>query len=335
MNSRLLFAFLCVASLSTGCIIVDDDDCCRQTPPPAQPGNVTFLWTFNGLRCDAAREVYGVNIVIPGESLHNDGRYACTTAGVDGITLHDFVPGSYNFTIQGVDYRGVVIYEATGTFIINGNARVNVDLMPRGNPNSYAYLNWTFPGNMSCAQARVTTVDVTIDNVSETFPCADGQSAQGVQSRLLAPGEHYIDFVARDSSGSPLYYFTGGLATQAYRPINATYNLTAGGAAISWRFSDGSVNFECPSPSLMVGINFLDVTTNQYVYPEGDWHQCSTKPIIYAHLRPGFYKVELRSTINNVRYCSNPNIPSLEVKPNVFPGPSGALEVSLSPQNCQ
>ena len=47
MNARLLAAFLCLTAASTGCIIIDHDDdgpCCNT--PPAQPGDVTFLWTF-------------------------------------------------------------------------------------------------------------------------------------------------------------------------------------------------------------------------------------------------------------------------------------------------
>ena len=57
----------------------------RQRPDAAlSRATSTFLWTFTGLRCDEARDVYGVNITIPGEALLNDGKYACSTAGVDG-----------------------------------------------------------------------------------------------------------------------------------------------------------------------------------------------------------------------------------------------------------
>jgi hypothetical protein len=343
MNLRLLFAFLCVAAFSTGCIIhqEDNDSCCHTPPRPAQPGDVTFLWTFANLRCDEVRDVYGVNITIAGEQLHNDGRYACTTAGVDGITLHDFVPGSYPFKIQGVDYRGVVMFEATGTFVIDGDARVNVDLMPVGNPTSYALLNWRFPGNQSCAAAGITSVDVTIDEQSKTFPCFEGQSASGVQSPPLAPGEHFIEFIARDSAGRPLYYFNGGLVTQAYRPSNHLYDLYAvGGASISWKFNDGSVNFDCaqadPANNLQIGVNFLDTNTNQWVYGAlGDWHLCRSKPILYSFLKPGTYKISLQTTISGTRYCSNPAIAPVLIQAHVFPGSADALEVSMEPRHCR
>jgi hypothetical protein len=338
MNSKLLLAFLCVVSLSTGCIIHEGDDDCCSPPPRSQPGDVTFLWMFDGLRCDEARDVYGVNITIPGEVLHNNGRFACSTNNVDGITLHDFVPGSYSYRIQAVDYRNVIIFEGTGSFVINGDATVTIDLAPVGSSTntSYAFLNWTLPGGKTCAQAGVATVDITLDNDTPvTFPCSDGQQATGLRTPYIAPGEHFIDLVAKAQDGSPLYYASEGLVTKPYAPVNAAFSLTSGGASISWRFSDGSVTFDCaaldPSGNQEVGINFQNVNTKEWVYGDaGDWHKCTTKPIVYGFLRPGFYKISMKSrTASGVEYRSNPNIPSLEVRPNVYPGPAQALDVTL------
>jgi len=283
MNSRLLFAFLCIASLSTGCIINDNGNGgCNTCHTPAQPGDVTFLWTFGGLRCDQARDVYGVNITIPGEQLLNNGNYACSTSGVDGITLHDFAPGSYPYTLQGVDFNGRILFEANGTFVIDGSRTVMVDLAPQGSAGSYANLNWTFPGNASCSQAGVASVDVTVDSQTANFACWKGQTAQGVPTDYIAPGEHYIEFVARDASGQPLYYFNGGLTTQAYNPVNGTYNLyTIGGASISWLLSDGSVTFDCPQSNPKVYVNFQDLNTGNWVYPALNpaWPETFCSPI--------------------------------------------------------
>ncbi len=334
MNSRLLLAFLCVASLSTGCIITNHDDCCTA---PSRPGDVTFLWTFDGLRCDEAREVYGVNITIPGEALHNNGRYACSTNNADGITLHDFAPGSYSFQIEAVDFNNHVVYEGSGTFFIDGDATVQVDLVPLGAATSYAYLNWTFPGNRSCAEAGVTSVDIILDDAAPAnFPCFEGQRTPGLKTPSLDPGEHFIEFIAYDASGDPLYYFNGSLLTRSFEPVHASYNLYAvGGAAISWRFSDGSVTYDCaqlaPSGGLQVGVNFQDTHTGQWVYGAlGDWHECSTKPIVYEFLRPGTYRISLYAkTANGVEYRSNPGIAPILVEAHQFPGPSSALEVTM------
>ena len=305
-------------------------------PPPSQPGDVTFLWTFGGRRCDQARDVYGVNITIPGEALANNGKYACSTGGVDGITLHDFAPGTYNFTLEAVNFQNQILFGATGTFVINGDRTVMVDLAPVGNPTSYAYLSWNFPGNQSCAQAGVASVDILLGDLpSANFPCNQGQTSPGLQTPNLEPGEHFIEFIARDSSGRPLYYFNGSLVTQAYNPVSATYNLYAvGGASISWRFSDGSVTFDCnalaPNGNLQVGLNFQNTSTGEWVYGAlGDWHNCIDKPIVYSYLRPGTYKVSLYAkTSSNVEYRSNPNI-NIQVQAHVFPGPNSALEVTM------
>ena len=332
MNSKLLLAFLCIASLSTGCIIHDND------PPPGRSGDVTFLWMFDGLRCDEARDIRGVNITIPGESLLNGGRYGCSTNNVDGITLHDFVPGTYSYRLEAVDYRNVVIFEASGTFVINGDATVSVDLAPvgGGNQTSYAFLTWTLPGNQTCAQAGVATVDITLENEpTVNFPCTDGQQIPGLKTPYLVPGRYFIDIVAKDSAGRPLYYGSDEIVTQAFSARSFEFALVSGGASIAWRFSDGSVTFDCaqldPSGNQLVGLNFQNVNTGEWVYGnEGDFHRCSTKPIVYSFLRPGFYKVSLYArTSNGVEYRSNPAIPSLEIRPGVYPGPAQALEVVL------
>ena len=302
-----------------------------------EPGDVTFLWTFGGLRCDQARDVYGVNITIPGEVLVNNGRYACNTAGVDGIVLHDFAPGSYSFTLQGVDFQNRIRFEASGTFVINGNRTVMVDLASVGSLPSYAYLNWTFPSNMSCAQAGVASVDITLDDLgSHNFACSQGQTSPGLQTPDLALGSHFIEFIARDASGLPLTDFNGELVTQANNPVSATYGLyVIGGASISWQFSDGSVTFDCnaldPTGNMQVGVNFQDTSTGEWVYGAmGDWHRCADKPIVYSYLRPGTYKLSLYAkTSTNVEYRSNPNIAPIQVQAQCFPGPGGALQVTM------
>ena len=306
-------------------------------PPPPRTGDVTFLWTFGGRRCDQARDVTGVIITIPGMTVPNNGRFPCNTSGVDGIALRNLAPGSYTFKLQGADFQNQILFEANGSFTINGDTRVTVDLLPVGPASSYAYLNWTFPSNASCAQAGVATVNITLGQLAPTsFSCSDGQTSQGLRTPSLAPGEHSIELIARDASGRPLYYFNGTLVTQAYNTVQSTYSLHAvGGAAISWRFSDGSTTFDCnaldPTGNLQVGINFQNTATGEWVYgTAGDWHRCSDKPIVYSFLRPGNYKVALYTrTSNNVEYRSNPSIPAIQVQAHVFPGPGSALEVIM------
>src|SRR4051812_37301290 len=92
MNVRLAVAFLAVAS-TTGCLVVDTT---------RASGDVHVSWTFEGSPCSAVPSVTAVKISIPGETLANGGVYACTTNGLDGITLTSFAGGFYSFTITGL-----------------------------------------------------------------------------------------------------------------------------------------------------------------------------------------------------------------------------------------
>ncbi|XXF76608.1 hypothetical protein P2318_26640 [Myxococcaceae bacterium GXIMD 01537] len=302
MNARLLTAFLCLATLS-GCIIheYDDDDCCTPPPPVGRSGDVSFLWTFAGMRCDDVRDVKGVNIRIPGESLANSGRYDCTTGTIDGITLHDFAPGTYSFEIDGVSYSNDVLYRGGGSFTINGDARVNVDLTPRGSPPSYAYLSWFFPNGANCSQANVKTVRVTLDGqLSENFNCALGNTTTStVKTPYLEPGTHSIELIAYDAYGTRTHSFKGSVTTQSGRPSSAEYTLRAetGRVLVGWTLSrDGGVtSLTCQQAGVQeVSIDFqYQDGSNRWVFNgNGDNGPCSTQPASYD-LAPGRYLVSI------------------------------------------
>ncbi|WP_141323754.1 hypothetical protein [Myxococcus sp. AB025B] len=239
MNSRLLVAFLCLAAVSSGCIIHDE---------PAYEGDVTFRWTLAGLRCDEDPDVRGVNIYIPGERLENDGRYPCRANGFDGIVLHRFQPGTYSFQLEAVSYVNEVLYEGSGTFRINGDQTVEIDLLPPGVPPSYAYLEWQFPGNASCNSAGVRYVDVRIDN-SEwgRFDCEAGSRGNAIKSLYVDPGEHNVIMVALDSRLRAVYEHNGRLTTHYGAPTSyiGSMRSTATGVTLGWEFQDGPSRFNC------------------------------------------------------------------------------------------
>jgi hypothetical protein len=308
MNARLLAAFLCLTAASTGCIVIDNDHDHDHDHPPAQRGDVTFLWTFGSTgagRCSDYPEIKKVRITIPGETLHNGGIYACSTSGTDGITLHDFAPKSYTYTIEGLDYDNQPLYKGSGAFTVNGNVREDINLTPISSPTSYAYVSWRFPANTNssnpnCTQAGVTHVDVRIDSGEWTrLGCAEGASASGqsIESPYLAPGTHTIEFVGVYVSGSaatPYYYGSGTLTTQAGNPVSADYSLWAvGGMALRWELIDGDGGNTCTQAGLtQVAIHLYDEQRDEYVYgTTGDVQRCDGAPIIYRFLRPGNYKV--------------------------------------------
>ncbi|MFP2907232.1 hypothetical protein ACLESD_19725 [Pyxidicoccus sp. 3LFB2] len=339
MNSRLLVAFLCLAAVIPGCV-VHDNDCC-DVPPDTYPGDITFRWTFGGLRCSEDRDIAGVNIVIPGESLQNGGRYPCNANGFDGIVLHDFVPGVYNFSIEGVSYGDERLYFASGTFTVNGDVSVDVDLTPTGTPPSFAYVSWLFPANNAsqspnCNQAGIASVDVRVDDGEwARIDCARGQGANSVQTPYLEPGEHFLEFVAVDNNGAPWYYYSGSFTTRAGTPTSHTASMWAiGGASIRWDILTGTngQTLSCSQARLTeVRINFRDVFTNELVYGIfGDGHGCNDAPVVFEFLRPGRYEVEMYAQGADGReYLSPDNGPVIDVIAHQFPGPNGALPVPL------
>lgn len=332
MNSRLLVAFLCLAAVAPGCVIHDHED-------PGYPGDATFRWTFGGLRCDEDRDIKGVNITIPGETLENDGRYPCQANGFDGIVLHDFVPGVYNFTIEAVSYSNERLYFASGTFRVDGDVTVSVDLTPTGSPPSFAYVSWLFPANNAsqspnCAQAGIASVDVRVDSGDwARLDCSRGYGANSVQTPYLEPGVHTLEFVAIDSSGAPWYYYSGSITTQAGTPTSYTASMWAiGGASIRWDIVASSQTLTCSQARLTnVLINFRDAFTNELVYGIfGDSHGCNDAPVVYEFLKPGRYKVEMYAKGSDGReYLSPDNGPFIDVVAHQFPGPNSALTVPL------
>lgn len=121
MKEKLFAVSLGVLALALGpaCVVSADE-----------PGNITVGWSFNGQSCSQETLIESVQIVIPGEALDNNGFYPCSVNGVDGIVLHDFAPGRYDFSIDAIDYDGTVSYSGGGSFVVDGDVFVRVDLSP-------------------------------------------------------------------------------------------------------------------------------------------------------------------------------------------------------------
>lgn len=331
MNSRLLAAFLALAAVLPGCVVHDNT--------PEYPGDVTFRWTFAGLRCSEDRDIAGVNIIIPGERLENGGEYPCQANGFDGIVLHDFVPGVYSFTLEGVSYDNELLYSASGTFRVDGDVVVEVDLTPTGGPTSFAYVSWLFPpndfsSNPSCSQAGVTAVDVRVDDGDWTrIDCARGHGANSIQTPFLDPGEHALEFVALDRDELPIYYYNGLIVTQAGAPTSHTASMWAiGGASIRWDIVGNGSTLSCSQARISeVRINFVDVFTGESVYGIfGDGHGCNDAPVVFEFLRPGRYRVDITARSSDGRdFLSPDDGPLIDVLAHRFPGPNDALVVPI------
>lgn len=321
MNTKILSAFLLMASLS-GCLVVSDGSGGGDThSPPAQPGNVMFTWSFAGATCSDLPGIKSVQVQIPGETLQNAGVYPCSANGYPGIELHDFAPGSYSFNLTALGWDNEALYAGSGTFIVNGDVRVTVDLTPVGGPNSYAYLTWRFPpnsasSNPTCEQAGVAYVYVSIDGGAwESFNCADGFALPGVVTPYLEAGVHNISIVAANASDYDYYRYDGKLQTFAGDPISAEYHLNwaVGGAAISWNLTNGSVAQSCAQAGVSyVYINFQDAQGNMVYSDPGDRQPCTSAPVLYQYLQPGTYRVYIQAAGSyGSSYLSNAQYPPM------------------------
>ena len=97
---------------------------------PPMAGDIAFNWTLGGSSCATASEVTTIAITIPGEQLVNGGVYPCSSAGVDGVVLHDFAPGSYTWMTEARNAASTALYRASGTLTVAGNVTAQVDLTP-------------------------------------------------------------------------------------------------------------------------------------------------------------------------------------------------------------
>jgi hypothetical protein len=345
MNAKLLTAFLGLAVLAPGCVVATDDchECDDGYTDTLHSGDVNFTWTFAGRFCEQVPDIHGVQITIPGESLENGGYYPCNTAGYDGIVLHDFVPGSYTFTLEGVNQFNDVTYTASGTFRVDGDVRVSVDLTPVGAPSSYAYLYWTLPAangyaRPSCYQAGVTDVWVRIDDTWGSFSCADGMGEHGVLTEYLEPGVHEIEIIAGGYTGYgdetfALSHYVGTLQTFNGKPVFADYSLWAvGTAAMRWQpYTSGGAKLSCADAGLTkVSINVKDAS-GQFIYAgSGLELGCNEAPVTLNYLLPGTYSVYMQATGPGGTFLSSASNPKrFTVTAYEQVPPSAAFEVPL------
>jgi hypothetical protein len=176
-----------VAALGSGC------------GDPAR-GNLQVNWTFAGQTCLAAG-VHTIQVDVAHELL-NPNQFSCDLGGgtiAAGADLGAFLAGRYTVTISGLDADGAVTYQTTQDITVQRGDNVlpiDVQRVPGGS----ASLDWKF-GGLTCAQASVTSVRISVDGVvitdqagSADVACSSG-GVDGTSISPLAPGAHRIDLV--------------------------------------------------------------------------------------------------------------------------------------------
>jgi hypothetical protein len=286
-------------------------------------GDVSFLWTFApNSRCADVPNVRNIKVTIPGETLANNGVYACSTAGVDGVILRNFRGGNYSYSIQALNASNEVLYSGSGTFTVNGNKQVNVDLTPDG--KTYAYVSWYFPAKGSfnrptCAQANVTSMLAQLDNGAwMPVDCAAGQTSPGIVTPSLEPGQHTLRLVAYgyDTLGRnnmPLYDLYGTFTTQRGEPVSVQFGFFAvGGISLRWDLLDGTQYRSCTEAGVsQVVVNLLDLATNTLVFGNaGAAFSCNAAPVVNQFIKPGDYKVFIRGYAGTAMTYTNEGSPT-------------------------
>ncbi len=340
MNIKLFGAFLAALTMS-GCIINSNGGGGHTPPPPPKPGDVTLAWTFKGGTCFDVPDVKTIVVNIPGEVLANEGAYPCSANNFPGIVLHDFAPSTYSFTIDAFDYGNKRIFVGSGTFTVNGDVRVDIDLSAVGGASSSAYLNWRFPANQAsqnptCSQAGVAFVDVSIDGSAwDRVVCEDGFGAASVLYSNLLPGTHDLSLVAVNADGYPYYRVDGQLQTFVGKSVAVEYDLNwaVGGTAISWAFTDGSAaNLSCAQAGVTtVYVNFIDSRGNWVYGDDWDVQPCDGTPVRYDYLLPGTYEVYLEgSNGSQITYLSSEsNPPVVTIQAGVFASELNPLAIQM------
>lgn len=316
-HSRFLTSIFALTALaaSTGCVI--------QTTPPANPGNITFTWTFSGRQCFEVPEVVQISVQIPGQTLQNNGIYGCLNANTAGIKLLDFRPGKYSYTISGQNAAGTVIYRETGSLIVDGDVTVAVNLVPTSAATGSVYVTWTLPAGTPVTCQYISGVDISIDNGAPTaVGCAEGGTTPGVLLQGLSVGTHNIDISARDSAG--LYYyralnsftvFAGGASTQQF-----SLAWIVGSVPVKWTFSNGTTQLNCAQ----AGVSQVGITLRN---AEGD--TTFTAPCLnngiqgyqVPYVYYGEYQIFLAATGTGgvPYYSSNTSPPTFTVVAGAFP----------------
>jgi hypothetical protein len=218
MNTKALVLFLSVASLS-GCVSSNNQ---------VYNGNVTFTWSFQGgLTCS---QVTSIQINIPGEVLQNNGVYPCLTNNYPGIVLYDFVPGTYNFTVDALDARSTVLQSVSGSFVVvNGDVGVPVALQWVVGGVS---VQWQISGS-NCFD--IPTVYVNFEDTTGHFlypgagdpqSCSAGLPPGAIRYDYLPPGNYVVTLQGLSSSAGVVFSNT------PYPPVTITAGLFSGSQTI-------------------------------------------------------------------------------------------------------
>jgi hypothetical protein len=189
---------------AVGCIIV--------APPDPDPGDISFLWSFDGeTDCTAAR-VDEIDVLITdsdGVTARNLERLTCEGGG---LTIDNFEPGAYDVLVEAYNDRGTLLYEGTASVtVVEGEVTdIGVIELSRAGDASQGSLAffWDFDGEATCEGAGVTSLDIELVDVSTSTSVLNRSEdcfGGGLVISDLEPGTYTFYIDAFDDQDTYLY----------------------------------------------------------------------------------------------------------------------------------
>ncbi len=286
MTKRPLLALPCALALGCGGLVPTD----RLSHGGAVAGDITFEWTFAHQTCSQA-SVSKVQITLLasdgtpqalppyfGYQGYAPGEFPCDSGGVEGVTLTNFAPDTYSYTLNGLDANRTLLYTAAGTVTVNGSQTVTVNLTAV--PTATLTVKWTF-GGLSCAQANVTSVQITLnDEPPVTAPCT-GDIGDGVVLKHLALNTTYqirlrsIDNLPPTNGLSHYALSTSAIAsTTNPPPLSVDLQWAAASLRVQWTFG-ATFGSDCTLAGVGgVLLRLQDTATGQYATANGQLGEC-------------------------------------------------------------
>lgn len=320
-----------VVMASSGCVCVTNN---------GRNGDIILTWNFDGNPCHLVPDVTQVRVVIPGQTLQNNGVYGCVNAGTAGIRLLDFRPGTYDYIITGEDARGVAMYDAAGKITVNGDVAFDVTLRANSNARGIARLYWVFPQGSNVDCRFISAVDISVNGALITsVACTDGlaSAGPGVPITGITPGQNSFTLAARDAN-SFYYYrtdFTLGVYGGGEIADTRTLQWAVGSLPIRWTFSNGANSYDCAQAGVStVFVNLID-SAGQLVYggagTEVNCFDGAFQGTVFPYLYGGNYGlvVQARDSANRVYSTNQVTPPVATVTPGQFPVLNSGTQIVL------
>lgn len=269
MRSHALLA-LAVSVVLSGCVIHEHSN----VPPPGpvpQPGNVDMVWSFSDGQTCASLSAFvdHIRINVNGEQLANGGLFSCQTAGTQGVQLQNFAPASYTYSIIAENAGGFPLYQATGTFVVNGNVQVVASLnrVSNAQPGNVAVF-WTLPNNLTCQSAGIDHMVINIPGEQlangGVFPCQTA-GVTGIQFNNFDPRTYTISIDAVDGSNTPRYHGDGSFTINGDTQVSVALHSTGSSmATLQLRWSFGQAGTSAAMTCAQAGVDHVTVTLGTF-----------------------------------------------------------------------